>query len=713
MPNRTVVASLAAFFVVAGCQRAPDQQAANGAAAVDDARLVNADADAGNWLTYGRTYDEQRFSPLTTIYDGNVGQLGLSWFADLETARGQEATPIVVDGTLYVSTAWSMVKAFDAKTGKLLWSYDPKVAREILVKVCCDAVNRGVAVWEGKVYVGALDGRLIALDAATGQPVWTTQTFDPKLQHTITGAPRIVKGKVVIGAAGAEYNVRGFISAYDAETGKLVWRFWTVPGDPSKPFEQPALAMAAKSWTGDWWKFGGGATVWDAISYDPKLDLIFFGTGNGDPWNGKIRSPGGGDNLFASSIVAVRPDTGQYVWHFQETPGDRWDFDATQQIMLADLPVNGQPRRVILHAPKNGFFYMLDAATGKFLSAKPFTQVTWASGVDQGTGRPMPVPAAYWDKSGTPFVSVPGAGGAHSWQPMAFSPKTGLVYIPVNEAAFPYAAPDEPWKPAPVGFNTATDGGKVAMPADIKAREAALKATTGALVAWDPVGQRVAWKYQYKGPWNGGTLATAGNLVFQGTAAGTFNAYSADKGNLLWSVPVQTGVIAAPMTYRVDGEQYVAILAGWGGVWDVATGVLADKSGPTKNVSRLLVFKLGGKGALPAARPVELVPLDPPPATGTAQQIAHGNNLFGRFCSVCHGDAAVGGALNPDLRHSGAINSAESFQAVVLGGMLKEHGMVSFAQALQEPDAEAIRQYVIKRANEDKALQEAGRPAPR
>ncbi len=721
MRNSRWVAAVAALLAVAGCNRTPDKNNTTaspaapitGAAGVDDARLVNADAEDGNWLTYGRTYNEQRFSPLAAISDSNVGQLGLTWFADLETARGQEATPIVVDGTLYVSTAWSMVKAFDAKTGRLLWSYDPKVAREILVKTCCDAVNRGVAVYKGKVYVGALDGRLIALDAATGAPVWTTQTFDPRLAHTITGAPRIVKGKVMIGAAGAEYNVRGFITAYDAETGKMVWRFYTIPGDPAKGFEQPALERASKTWMGQWWKLGGGGTVWDSITYDPELDLLYFGTGNGDPWNAEVRSPGGGDNLYTSSIVAVKPDTGEYVWHFQENPNDRWDFDSTQQIMIATLPVNGAPRKVILHAPKNGFFYMLDAKTGQFLSAKPFTAVTWATGIDPKTGRPREVPAAFWDKTGMPFVSVPGAGGAHSWQPMAFSPKTGLVYIPVNEAAFPYAAPDEPWKPSPIGFNTATDGGKVAMPADNAARRAALEATTGALVAWDPVAQKVAWKHQYKGPWNGGTLATAGNLVFQGTAAGTFNAYSADKGSLLWSAPVQTGIIAAPIAYSVDGEQYVAVMAGWGGVWDVATGVLADKSGPTRNVSRLLVFKLGGKGALPAARPVEKMPLDPPPVTGTPEQIAHGGNLFGRFCSVCHGDAAVGGSLNPDLRHSGAINSADSFRAVVLGGILKEHGMVSFAVALKDPDAEAIRHYLIKRANEDKALQEAGKKAPR
>ena len=683
----------------------------SGTGGVDANRILNAANDGANWLSYGRTYDEQRFSPLTQVNDTSVGKLGLAWFADLDWQRGQEATPLVIDGTLYVSTAWSMVKAYDATNGKLLWAFDPQVPRETLVKACCDAVNRGVAAWGDKIYVATLDGRLVALNAKTGKVVWEIKTVPDGGDYTITGAPRIVKGNVLIGNAGAEYRARGYISAYNAETGKQVWRFYTVPGDPSKPFEHDGLAEAAKTWdaSGKWWQYGGGGTVWDSITYDPETDLLYFGTGNGEPWNASIRSPKGGDNLYTSSIVAVNPDTGKYVWHYQETPNDRWDFDSNQQIMMATLPIGGKPRRVILHAPKNGFFYVLDAKSGQFLSGKPFAPVNWAKGLDPVTGKPDIVPAAFYDKTGVPFVSVPGAVGAHSWQPMSFSPKTGLVYIPANLAGFPYKAAGKDWQPKPIGFNTALDGASVAMPADSKMRAGALAATTGALIAWDPVKQRAAWTVPQLGPWNGGTLATEGNLVFQGDATGKFAAYAADTGKMLWSAPTQTGVIAAPMTYSVKGEQYVAIMAGWGGVWDIAPGILAAKSGTTRNISRLLVFKLGGTAKLPALPPLTAMTLDPPPVTGTPQQIALGANHYARYCSVCHGDAAIAGGLNPDLRHSGMINKSADFNAITIGGALKGSGMVSFSAVLSAADSEAVRQYVIKRANEDKALEAKGK----
>ena len=338
-------------------------------AKVDDDRLLAAGDDGANWLSYGRTYDEQRFSPLTTVNDANVSQLGLEWSSDLDTARGQEATPIVVDGVMYITTAWSMVKAYDAATGKPLWSYDPEVPRSKLIDVCCDAVNRGVAVYQGKVYVATLDGRLIALNADDGKVIWSKLTIPEGSHMAITGAPRVVKGKVLIGSAGAEYITRGYLAAYDAETGKEAWRFYTVPGDPSKPFEGKHLEVAAKTWAPDAWKNGGGGTVWDSITYDPKTDLVFFGTANAEPWNPSARGSAAGDSLYTASIVAIRPDTGEYVWHFQETPEDRWDFDSNQQIMVADIPVNGKAQHVVLHAPKNGFFYTLDAATGKFRQA--------------------------------------------------------------------------------------------------------------------------------------------------------------------------------------------------------------------------------------------------------------------------------------------------------------------------------------------------------
>jgi len=662
-------------------------------------------APEGEWLTYGRDTSEQRFSPLTLINEQNVGRLGLAWSADLETARGQEATPLMHAGVLYVSTAWSLVKAYDAKTGALKWSYDPRVPRDTLARTCCDAVNRGVALYGDKVYVGTLDGRLVALDQQTGKVVFDKRVVPDQHSYTMTGAPRIVKGKVLIGGSGAEYRARGYLAAYDPQTGEELWRFNTVPGDPAKGFENPAMERAAKSWgKGKWWELGGGGTVWDSITYDPATNLVFFGTGNAEPWN-PLANGREGDSLYTSSIVAVNADTGEYAWHFQETPEDRWDYDSNAQITVADLPINGQPRHVVLHAPKNGYFYVLDAKSGQFLSAGGFAPQNWTTGIDPKTGRPQIAPEAKYEQTGKPFIAMPGAIGAHSWQPMSFSKQTGLVYIPVNLAAMPYMA-QPGWKPSGIGFQTGLNSAAVAMPADQAVRAGALQATTGALIAWDPVKQKQAWAVPQTGPWNGGTLATAGNLVFQGNADGDFSAYSADKGRKLWSFVTQTGVIAAPMTYTVDNEQYVAVLAGWGGVWDIATGGVAKKGKAARNISRLLVFKLGGKRQLPAPKPLNMIPLDPPAFTGTAAQVAAGGAHFGRYCAVCHGDAALPGALNPDLRRSAYINAPGAMRAVVIDGIRHDYGMVSFKTALTPEDAEAIRQYLIKRANEDRALGE-------
>jgi quinohemoprotein ethanol dehydrogenase len=679
---------------------------------VTDAMI--AAADAGEWLAYGRDYGEQRFSPLNQISADNVSELGLAWFADLDTARGQEATPLMHDGVLYVSTAWSKVLAFDAKTGALKWSYDPEVPRETLVAACCDAVNRGVALYGDKVYLATLDGDLVALGQADGKVAWRKQVVPDRKSYTITGAPRVAKGKVFIGSGGAEYRARGFIAAYDWQTGEEAWRFHTVPGNPEDGFENDAMERAAATWGGEWWELGGGGTVWDSITYDPVNNQVLFGTGNAEPWNPGANSrnkveglEGAGENLYTSSIVAVDADTGEYRWHFQQTPEDRWDFDSNAQITLADLTIDGAQRHVVLHAPKNGYFYVLDAATGKFIHASPWTEMNWSTGIDPVTGKPEVNPAARYELTGEVWVNLPGAGGAHSWQPQSFSPLTGLMYIPANLAAFPFKA-DEDWEASDIGFQTGLDGAAVAMPADRAVQAGAAAATTGALVAWDPVARKEAWRVPYRGPWNGGVLSTAGGLVFQGTATEEFVAYSADGGNKLWSFPTQTGVIAAPMTYAIDGEQYVAILAGWGGVWDVAPGVLSSVSGRPRNISRLLVFKLGGTAKLPPAPAHPQRVLDPPPVTGTEPQIARGADLYARYCSVCHGDAAVAGALNPDLRYSMTISSADAIKAVVIDGALKHNGMVSFASAVKPADAEAIRHYLIKRANEDKAL---GRPA--
>ncbi len=657
-----------------------------------------ADADrSGDWMLHGRTYNEQRFSPLSQINDQNASQLGLAWYYDLDTRRGQEATPIVVDGVMYFTSAWSKVFALNAATGAPLWSYDPKVPGEWAVNACCDVVNRGVAVWHGKVFVGALDGRLIALDAATGKPVWETLTIDRTLRYTITGAPRIVKGKVIIGNGGGEFGVRGYVSAYDAETGKLIWRFYTVPGDPSKPFESPIFEKAAQTWSGKWWKSGGGGTVWDAIVYDPELDLLYIGTGNGGPWNEKYRSPKGGDNLFTCSIIALKPDTGEYVWHYQEDPADDWDYDSAEQIILADLSIVGSTRKVLLQAPKNGIFYVIDRTNGGLISAKPYTYINWATGVDMQTGRPIETAIArYPGKDPAPLV--PGPLGAHSWQPMSYSPLTGLVYIPVNDLGFKYKSADH-FEPAALAANYGIDVVAAGMPQDPVIKKAILDTVKGKLVAWDPVQQKQAWAIDRPGPWNGGVLSTAGNLVFEGTAGGAFEAYRADTGGKLWSFPAQTGVMAGPVTYMVNGEQYIAVLAGWGGVFPLAAGEVSLKSGRVRNISRMLVFKLGGKANLPEVEPPEEPALTPLPNAASTATIHNGEQLFQRYCAACHGDVAVSGGVLPDLRYSGTLDNDGWFN-VVLNGILQQNGMVSFAKEVSREDAIAIRAYVIVRRNQ-------------
>ncbi len=652
---------------------------------VDAARMMNAERDAGNWLSYGRTYSEQRFSPLTKITSDNAKQLGLAWFADLDTNRGQQATPLIIDGVMYVSTAWSMVKAYDAATGKPLWSYDPEVPRELGVKGCCDVVNRGVAAWNGKIYVGTFDGRLVALDAKTGKPAWSVVTGDHK-NLTITGAPRVVKGRVIIGMSGGEYGIRGYISAYDAETGKLAWRFYTVPGDPSKPFENKAMEMAAKTWSGEWWKLGGGGTTWDAISYDPELNLVYFGAGNGVEWARNYRTASKGDNLFTSSIVALNADTGEYVWHYQATPGEEWDFDAVQQLILADLTIDGRPRKVIMQANKNGFFYVLDRRDGKLISATNFVPVNWASGVDPKTGRPIESPGIRYDLTGKPVNMMPGALGGHSWQPMAYSPKTGLVYIPAQEIGLEFT-PVEGLATSSLGWNVAVATTNT-------------PGTKGYLIAWDPVRRKEVWRAGHLGPWNGGTLTTAGNLVVQGDASGSVNVYRADTGEKLWSTRAQSAVMAGPVTYEVNGEQYIAVMSGWGGAFPLFEGKEAAKSGNLRNVSRVLAFKVGGMATLPALTPEPKLVLNPPPATAAAATVATGTGLYAQYCSVCHGENAIGGGVVPDLRASSFLGNDFWFE-IVLNGAMKDAGMAPFKSVLDHQSAEAIRAYVIHRAHED------------
>lgn len=707
-------AAVALVLALAGCSRtdAPtvaDKPAATTAPAakVTAERLLQAAGDGANWLTTGRTYDEQRHSPLTGINDTNVKQLGLAWYHDLDAInRGQQSTPIVVDGVMYVSAAWSKVFALDARDGTLLWSYDPKVPGDWGINACCDVVNRGVAVYNGKVYVGTLDGRLVALDSATGKPVWETLTIDKSKRYAISGAPRVAKGKVFIGNAGSELGVRGYISAYDAESGKQLWRFYTVPGDPAAGFENAAMEKAAKTWTGEWWKLGGGGTVWDGIAYDPETDLLFFGTANGTPWNASLRSPGGGDNLFISSIVAVKAETGEYAWHYQTTPGDEWDYDATNQLVLATLKIDGADRKVVMQASKNGVFYVLDRTNGAFISAKPFVTINWATGFDPKTGRPKEAPNARYSKTGKTFVAMPGAAGGHSWHPMSFSPQTGLMYIPALDMGMPFAA-EVGRKTSKYTFNIGYDFVATSMPQDPVIKKAVKDASVGHLSAWDPVTQKEVWRVQHKEPWAGGVLTTAGNLVFQGTAMGEFVAYSADKGARLWSAQTQTGVMAGPVTYEVGGEQYVAVQVGYGGALAIAAGEIArDKHIGGPNTPRLMVFKLGGTAQLPAAQKVEL-PLNPPPATASAEVVDKGFRIFHPYCNNCHGDAAVSGSAIPDLQHSPTLADAAAWESIVLGGARKDRGMVGFADELTKEDAEALRAYVIHRAHETLAERKA------
>lgn len=693
---------LALALALSACGEKAAERSDPATEGVTDAMIAAGVGD--EWLTYGGGYDEQRFSPLQQINDGNIGELGLAWFADLDTARGQEATPLMHNGTIFISTAWSMVKAYDAKTGALKWEFDPEVPRSVLAQVCCDAVNRGVALYGDKVYVAALDGRLIALDQETGKQEWSSTVVPDQDNYAITGAPRVAKGLVLIGSAGAEYRARGFLAAYDWKTGEEVWRFHTVPGNPADGFENEAMEKAAETWAGNWWEFGGGATVWDSITFDPTTNLVYFGTANAEPWNPKVNDRGTGDALYSASIVAVDADTGEYAWHFQETPEDRWDFDSNSQITIADLTLDGEARHVVMHAPKNGFFYILDAKTGEFLSGEAFAEINWADGLDPETGRPNIRPEARYEQTGEVFIGTPGPYGAHTWHPMSFSPQTGLMYIPANNTIQAYLA-DNDFEGSDIGFQIGLDIAPVMTPADTAVREEILAAMTGHLLAWDPVEQKEAWRVEYVGPSNGGTLSTAGNLVFQGTASGEFRAYSADSGKQLWSFPTQTGIIAAPMTYAIDGEQYVAILVGWGGLWDVNWGIAATKSGYTPNISRLMVFKLGASGTLPEPPPLAERVLDPPAFKGTEEQVARGADLFGRYCAACHGDAAVSGVLNPDLRHSATLGSPDAIRAIVVDGALEHNGMVSFKSAITAEDAEAIRWYLIKRANEDKALE--------
>lgn len=708
----SIVAGLVAALCIATPLMAAEKET-NPAAQVDAKRLNAAASEPENWLTHGGVYGEQRYSRLDQIDQDNVDQLGLAWSYRLDIDRGVEATPIVVDGVMYTTSAFSVVYALDARTGEKLWTYDPTVAKVEARNACCGPVNRGVAVWKGKVFVGALDGRLIALDAATGDEVWSVDTLiDHDRSQTITGAPRVVKGNVIIGNGGAEFGVRGYVTAYDAATGDQAWRFFTVPGDPSKPPESKAMAMARDTWFGDrYWKQGGGGTVWDSMAYDPELDLLYIGVGNASLWNQQARSEGKGDNLFVASIVALRPETGEYVWHYQQTPGDQWDFTATQTITLADLEIDGQTRKVLMQAPKNGFFYVLDRTNGELISAEKYVPVTWAERVDLKTGRPVVNhDKADWTKG--PKLMMPGPLGGHNWMPMSFNPQTGLVYIPAQVApALLVPDNDARWQ----GKGTLQLGSMpVALPEDPDELAKVVGAYEGRLIAWDPVAQKEVWRQRYPTIWNGGTLSTAGGLVFQGTANGEVRAYAADSGELLWQSPANTGVLAGPVTYRVDGEQYVTFMAGWGGIFPTGFGGLAANT-DVKPRARVLTYRLDGEHSLPPAKTSETtLAADVPALQADDDTVAQGRDLYNTHCGVCHGFSGYSGDVLPSLRNMPADTHA-SFMRIVAGGTLSKQGMPAFADRLSEKEIEAIHQYLIKRQHDLKReleTAEAADPQP-
>jgi quinohemoprotein ethanol dehydrogenase len=694
----------AIFASQAACH--PASPGAGQFGAVDRHRLMAADKEPDQWLANGRDWRGGFYSPLDQIDARSVQRLGFAWSYDLGTARGLEATPIVVDGVMYTSGNWGRVYALDARTGQALWTFVPEIDGQYGRYACCDVVNRGVAVWQGRVYVGALDGWLYALDARSGKVVWKADTFvSRKRPYTITGAPQVAGDVVVIGQGGADFaDGRGYVSAYDLTSGALRWRLFTVPGDPKKPAENPELAQAARTWSpNSLWASGGGGTPWDAMAYDPALDLLYVGTGNASPYAWRDRSPGGGDNLFLASILAIHPRTGRLAWHYQTVPGEQWDYTATQKMILADLRFGGRVRHVLMQAPKNGFFYVLDRQTGELLSAKPYAPVNWASRIDLRTGRPVSTGEADYDKG--PALVYPAASGAHNWQPMAFNPDTGLVYIPVIEGAMIFAKgydlharsladrwnvngvfiEDYPAKGLP-------EFGLPALADVLRGRTPPKR--RGVLRAWNPVTGQTVWDAPNPGFWEGGVLTTKGGLVIQGDSSGRLVARDARNGGVIKIVDTGSSIMAAPMAYAVDGVQYIAVMAGYGGSggWAYPPASAAYRYG---NEGRILVFRLDGP-AVPKPPPfVEPLIPRPPVRFGSTADIHRGELLFAQQCSRCHANVARG--LVPDLRRM-SPEVHRTFDDIVLKGQRKDAGMGRFDDVLDAADARAIHAYLVDQA---------------
>ncbi|MFD1314782.1 PQQ-dependent dehydrogenase, methanol/ethanol family [Namhaeicola litoreus] len=665
----------------------------------DDQAIAN-ESQTSNWLAYGRTHNELRFSPSTQINTANVADLKVDWFMDLPDDVGLVSTPLVIDGVIYFTGTMNVIRAVDAVKGNLLWEYNPQVAKEIEGKRKIGwKHNRGISFYDGKIFAATWDGRLFALNAKTGKEVWMVRTFSLDRSLYITGAPKAFKGKVIIGNGGTENGpTRGYVTAYDANTGKEAWKFYIVPGNPADGFENEAMEMAAKTWTGEWWKHGGGGNAWHAFTYDEELDVLYIGTGNGSPWNRKIRSPEGGDNLFLCSIVALKPDTGEYLWHYQTTPGESWDYNSNMDIVLTDLNIDGKEIKAMLHAPKNGFFYVINRETGKLISAEPFVKTTWASHIDLETGRPVEVPGARYENG--PAYITPSPYGAHSWYAMSYNPQTGLVYLPALHYATKFT--DE-------GIDLANwqaeefVGGLGVIPLEGEAPED----YPASLIAWDPVKQEEVWTVPQEMTPNAGTLTTAGNLVFQGRADGNLLAYDASTGKILWTHNLGLGIAAPPITYEINGKQYLSLLVGWGGgASGLGSSLSSEKNNPQKlgwsyktHMRRLVTFSLDGMANMPVLPPPHFPkPIEAPEFIINPTKAALGAQLYG-FCGSCHGGGAVAAGMAPDLRASEIPLNKEAFAAVVRDGAKIEAGMPVRPEMTDE-QLEALQHYIRQRARE-------------
>lgn len=682
-----------------------------------------AGGQVGQWTMPGGDWSGSYYSPLAAIDEKNVARLGLAWQYSLGTDRGLEATPIVVDGTMYTSGNWGQVYALNAATGALLWTFDPMPDDRAWGRyACCDVVNRGVVVAHGLVYVGSEDGYLVAIDARTGKLRWRTDTLPARgraaVPYTITGAPLVAGDRVIIGNGGSDFRgARGFVSAFDARTGGLLWRFYVVPRDPRLGAqEQGHLSGAVGTWPKDYhWGDGAGATVWDALAYDPTLHLVYFGTANPAPYRVELKKHGGYQELYSDCIIAVHVGTGKLAWYYQTTPGDGWDYDATAKLILANLTIGGGRRQVLLQANKNGFYYVLDRRTGAFIAARPFVPVNWTKGLDPRTHQPIPQPRANWQRA--PTVMIPGPAGAHSWQPMSYDPQTGLVYIPAIDAAWVYV--DTANRPAGLiegNFDLAffpteyyDPKGVVSELGELPALSALEKglsirpAAPGSLVALDAGTGKVVWEKPGVSMADGGVLSTKGNLVIRGDIDGMLTVYAADTGKLLKRIDVGTSIMAAPMTYLIGGIQYISVMAGFGGGWmdmPISPQSAIYRYG---NAGRILTFRLdGGVVPKPALLPEQPFPT-PPHRQGTHTEIARGDILYNRYCSRCH---VFGRGELPDLRRVASL-TPQGFDAIVLEGALESKGMARWNDVLSPADATAIHDYLIDQAWQEYAAQSA------